>query len=162
LSGAGLCDTAGVAILAAVMTHLQVERAITEVGATLDAKATPGTERLLYGVFEIRGLDKLPDNRACGTDLIFSGLIESRGIGFEVTEAEFAITTHGIAMGAFDSRGLKNACGFALAALDALTRIQLPDLPAGTIKSGGTINDGSHDRGCTCPQQPRQEISTCC
>lgn len=99
----GFSDTAGVAILAAVMPDLQIEGTVPEISAALHAESASCAERFLNRIFEIRRFDKFPADRACGTNLILRGFVEAGGIGLEVTKAELAIAAHHIPMRTFDS-----------------------------------------------------------
>ena len=133
------------------MTDLEIERAIAEMGAALDAKPASRAERLVDVVLEIRIFDERADDRAGRTELVLSRLVEARGIGLEIAEAELAVAAHRVAVHAFDGRRIQHALGLAAAALYACARIDLPHHAVGSrpLRRFGCERRHSRTRGKT-------------
>jgi hypothetical protein len=158
----GFSDATGITILAPVMPDLQIEGAIPKIRTAFHAESASCAKRFLNRIFEIRRFNKCPADRACRTNLVFCSFVKAGGVWLEVTKAELAIATHLITMRTFNSRGLKHAFGFTLAALNAFSRIKLPDLAPAAIDSGGTIDKRGNDRPRSRTKYPGQQISTRC
>jgi len=94
IRGAGASDGTFIAVNAAVMPDLEMERAIAEHRATFHTFTATDAERFVNRVFVIWVFDKLPFDCAGGAELIFSGGIELVRLWFEVTGAKLAVTAH--------------------------------------------------------------------
>ena len=121
VGGAVARDRALVAVEAAVVPHLELERAVAEGRAALDALAAADAERLVdqvlvVGVLHERAPDR-PGRGRAGSRRTRSSRVHA---GLEVAEAELAVAADGVAVHALDRRGREHAAGGALAALDAL------------------------------------------
>ena len=131
LRGAGHGDRALVAVLAAVVPHLQVERAVAEGVAALHALAAADAQPLVDRVLEVRVFDERPPDGPGRAKLVLGAGVQRDRLGLEVAGAEIAVAAHREAVDALDGRFVQHAVRGAVAAGDALARIDLPDQLAG-------------------------------
>jgi hypothetical protein len=116
-----------VAIQAAVMPRLQVQRPVPERIAAFHAFAATDAQLLIDGVFKIGILDVRPLDRSRRAELAFRSCVSVLGSGLEITAAQVAIPAHGIGMDTFYSRMGQDTVDRTFFTLDTDVRVQLPD-----------------------------------
>ena len=108
------------------MANLELEGAVAEGAASLDAFSAAYAELLFDLVFEEGVFDEFPFDGVGGAELVFGPCVECFSAGFEISPAEVAVAAHCVCVGAFDRRRTHHTAGCAAPALYAFGGIELP------------------------------------
>src|SRR5581483_1058279 len=148
-----------IAMQAPIMADLQKQRAIAKVVAPLHAFGATNAQSFVDYVLVIRVFDKAPFDGRRGTKLILRGGRQLVRFSIEEPGAKLAIATNGERMHAFDRRLLEHALRRAIAAMQALGRIDLPNrLPACAVREGAAQRADA--RHCHQPRSIAQKLSS--
>ena len=121
-------NAALVAVFAQAASHLQKERTVAEGLAALDALAATDALVFVDVVLEIRVFDVLANNRVSRASQIFAGRVEACTVVMVITTAKQTIAARFVLMHALDRRPRQDALGLTPPALDALVRVDLPEV----------------------------------
>ncbi len=146
-------NCAVVTVDATVVSHLQVQRAVAEKLASLDAFSATDTkffrdQIFIKGVFHKTSLDG-----PGGAELIFGGGIGLPCLGSMEPAAQLAVSADIIGVDALDSGRHEHAGSCAPAALDTLLRVQLPGMTDGGSLAARRLQANSAQRQCRCGPQ---------
>ena len=115
------------------MAHLQIERTIAELRASLHAASAADAFGLVDHILKIRVLNKASFKRPNGTYLVLGPLGQGIGLRFKKAGAQFAIAAHLEFVKALHGGLVKNAMRRALATLGAFIWVDLPHSAAAHI-----------------------------
>ncbi len=122
-------DRAFVAVDADAALHLQVQRAVSKLSATLDALAAADTQILVDRVLIEWLLDIRAPKRSDRAQFVFRAAVAHLRPRLQVCPAEVAVTANLERVNAFHRRRIQYACRRTTTALLALRRIELPYRP---------------------------------
>ena len=135
VAGANLGNGAFVAVDAAVVPHLQEERAVAETVTALDAFGAANAQPLVNGVFVVGILDVSPLDGGGGALAVLRAGVQVVWLGLEVAGAKLSVAADGEGIHAFVGGLFEDAGRGAVAAAHALHRIDLPHGALGTAPS---------------------------
>lgn len=143
-----------VAVLAAVVADLQMQRTIAKRGTSGHAFGTSDAQIFVDNVFEIGLFDETPFDGRRGAKLVFGSGVEVGNARFKIATTQIAVATKVVGVYAFYGRFAEHTVGSTASALGTFERVDLPHGATSFRVSGGNTCQSQHSKG--------QRKAACC